>query len=95
MSCEVWLSSRRIVARDAAMAYRTAWQRDIPEDNLTSAYRALRVGREPEEWGALVDEVTKALSNEVERGSDGLAIEPAVGFADARSLGRGGESGHL
>ena len=66
---------------DAATAYRTAWQRQ--PDNLTSAYRALRTGGTGS--GALMDEVTKALSNEVERGST-PGDKPAVGFADARLL---------
>ena len=66
---------------DAATAYRTAWQRQ--PDNLTSAYRALRSGGTGS--GALVDEVTKALSNEVERGST-PGDRTAVGFADARLL---------
>jgi tetratricopeptide (TPR) repeat protein len=66
---------------DAATAYRTAWQRQ--PDNLTSAYRALRSGGTGS--GALVDEVTKALSNEVERGST-PGDKKAVGFADARLL---------
>ena len=66
---------------DAATAYRTAWQRQ--PDNLTSAYRALRSGGTGS--GALVDEVTKALSNEVERGST-PGDKTAVGFADARLL---------
>ncbi len=69
---------------DAATAYRTAWQRQ--PDNLTIAYRALRSGGTGS--GALVDEVTKALSNEVESGST-PGDKKAVGFADARLLDEG------
>jgi tetratricopeptide (TPR) repeat protein len=69
---------------DAAAAYRTAWMGQ--PDNLTSAYRVLRSAGTGDR--ALVDQVTKALSSEVERGST-PSDKASVAFVDARLLDEG------
>jgi len=66
---------------EAAAAYRTAWQRQ--PGNMASAYRALRSGGPGN--GALIGEVTKALSGAVERGST-PGDKPVVSFVHARLL---------
>jgi len=66
---------------DAAAAYREAWQRQ--PDNLSSAYRALRLAESGSAPAAA--DVVKALSNEVERGAT-PGDKPLLAFVDARLL---------